>query len=172
MVKKLLVVTLTALPLAALAQSGPTEIDGGMWEFGMEVDRVDGAGLPPEVLAGLERQVEAGRRTQCVSGGGGNQMQSLRDGFIRGLTEGGSGALNCEFAQNDSVGGGTFRVNATCSSASQPVTVKLGINGGYSRTALDADVDMNVRASGPGGGPGANVQLTGKLKGRRLGGCP
>ncbi len=169
--KKLLIATLCAVPLAAFAQSAGDEIDGGNWEFGMEIDHVDGSGVPPDVLTSVERQIEDGRKTQCVSDGGPTQLQSLRDGFIRGLAQGGSGDMNCQFAQSDRVGGGTFQVNATCSSATQPVTMKLGINGGYTRTTLDADVDMNVNASGPGGGPGATIQLRGKLKGRRLGSC-
>jgi hypothetical protein len=168
--KKLLLVTLCALPLAAFSSAVQRETEAGQWELAIDVDQVTGPGVPPELLTQLEQQIETAKSRSCWRGGSGNQLQAMRDGILAGLNPGGQEGMSCEFAETDSWTGGSFRVNATCRAGGR-TAVTLAIYGGYTRSSVEADLLIDVRGGGGDAEPGVSIRIGGKMKARRLGGC-
>jgi hypothetical protein len=163
---------LIASPFLLLAGcSRPAEnIRPGQWEMEVEIASIDAPDLPEQAKQQMRSMMKTDKRTQCFRTSSQNPLQEMRDAMVQGFSGKAGPGSGCTFADDDKIGGGVIKVDATCRPGARPVDARLTMNGGFTEDSMNADFQWAIEGPTPQGGQ-MTIKVNGAMRGRRLGDC-
>lgn len=156
---------LTPLALAAMAgcAPAPNQFQAGQWEITTEIRALDVPGATPEQLRMLsQRAGQVGMKeteTRCYTDA--EARTYLQD--IRGTAP-----PTCRVS-DEVYANGVMTSRVTCPGENGQAGVEMSLNGRFTHTTFNAQVDMTVPNPLGAGGP---MRRSVQLRARRIGECP
>ena len=143
---------------AEMAQGGSMMMQPGEWETKITFSKVEGKSLPPQAAKMMKEQMAKGVTTKsCMT-----KEQSEKPGsdFFGAPPE-----ANCTFDELNRTGA-EMKVAMTCK-PSPAMTLKSKMDGTFGKTSYTMNIEQSTK-----GPPMGEIQMIGKIEGKRVGDCP
>ncbi len=157
--KKLLIAAAPLAVLAGCSGGGSDQMQAGEWAMTTAMTEVEIPGLPEEMAAQVREQMgdQTETNNECLS------EEEVADPLASMFADNEMGN-DCDFGDS-SFEGGVINVNATCEAPGGEGTAQMSLQGTYTATSLEADMEVNVE-----GGP-MSMRMAGTMTGERIGDC-
>lgn len=143
---------------AEMAKGGSMMMQPGEWETKVTFSKVEGKSLPPQAAKMMKEQMAKGVTTKsCMTK---EQSEKPSSDFFGAPPE-----ANCTFDDLNR-SGADMEVAMTCK-PSPAMTIKSKMKGNFGKTSYTMNIEQSTAGS-----PMGEIQMAGKIEGKRLGDCP